>query len=127
MGWAGDRNLGPLLERAFRLLLGSYAEDVPQLTIHLVDHAGGGRGQSVQKSKGWTWRPFIVDGNSDVPGPSSGFGEVDGGGSLHHDVEPPATWHRSIERRSVLVGPSDRLVVGWGGAPSLAWGLWSTP
>jgi hypothetical protein len=25
----------------------------------------------------------MVDGGGDVPGPSSGFGEVDGGGSLH--------------------------------------------
>jgi hypothetical protein len=27
-------------------------------------------------------RPFVVDGGGDGPGPSSGFGEVDGGGFL---------------------------------------------
>jgi hypothetical protein len=32
--------------------------------------------------KGWTWRTFMVDGGGNGSGPSSGFGEVDGGSSL---------------------------------------------
>jgi hypothetical protein len=74
-------------------LPGDYTEDVPQLMVHLVDPIGGGCGQRVQERRGrshvlagpsigWTRRPFIVDGEGDGPAVSSGFGEVNGGGSL---------------------------------------------
>jgi hypothetical protein len=71
-----------------------------------------------------------------------GFGEVDGGGSFHpwpcvnvvgstlrrgllahrqarRDVEPPAAQHQSAECGPALAPPPNRLVVEWGGAPSL--------
>jgi hypothetical protein len=62
--------------------------------VHLVDPVNGGHRQSVQErrdlshvlagpGKGWTWHPFEVDGGGNGPGPSSGFGEVDDGGSFH--------------------------------------------
>jgi hypothetical protein len=94
MACAQDENLGPPMERTLRLLLSSYTEDVPQQMVHPVHPIDGGHGQSVQKhhcrghvlagpSKGWMWHPLVVDGGSEGPGPSSGFGEVDACG-LHH-------------------------------------------
>jgi hypothetical protein len=64
------------------------------MPVHLVDPVGGGSGQSIQEccdrghvlahpSKGWRWCIFMVDGGGDDSGSSSGFGEVNGGGSLH--------------------------------------------
>jgi hypothetical protein len=41
---AQNGDFGLPLERAFFLVLGGYAEDVPQLMVHLVDPVGGGRG-----------------------------------------------------------------------------------
>jgi hypothetical protein len=42
MASAQDGNLSSLLKPALRLLLGSYAEDVPQLTVHPVHPIGVG-------------------------------------------------------------------------------------
>jgi hypothetical protein len=53
----------------------------------------GGREQGIQErcghshvlagpGKSWRWCTFVVDGGGDGSGPSSGFGEVDGDGSL---------------------------------------------
>jgi hypothetical protein len=76
------------------MLLGGYAEDVPQLTIHPI-HPVGGECEQVSKSattvdtflagpgKGWTRHPLTIDGSSDSPVPSSSLGEVDGCGPLH--------------------------------------------
>jgi hypothetical protein len=40
--WAQDKNFGLPLEQVFRLLLGGYTEDVPQLMVHLIVPVGGG-------------------------------------------------------------------------------------
>jgi hypothetical protein len=93
MAWARDRNHGPPLERTLRLLLNGYTEDVHQLMVHLTNPIGGVHGQSIQECcshdhilagpcKGWMRHTFVVDGVSDGYGSSSGFGEVNGGGSL---------------------------------------------
>jgi hypothetical protein len=93
MARAQDRTLGPPLEQTLHLLLSDYAEDVLQLVVHLADPVGRGRGQSIQErighdqvladpNKGWRRCTFMVDGGGSDSGPSSGLGEVDGGGSL---------------------------------------------
>jgi hypothetical protein len=85
MAWAHDKNLS---------LPQKLTDDVPQLMVHHIDPTGGGCGQRDQKhhgrghvldgpGKGWTRQPFMVDGTGDVPSLNSGFGKVDGGGSLH--------------------------------------------
>jgi hypothetical protein len=62
--------------------------------VHLANPIGGGCRQSIQESygrghvlvdlgKSQMWCTFMVDGDGDGFGSSSGFGEVDGGGSLH--------------------------------------------
>jgi hypothetical protein len=89
-----DGNLSPPLEQALHLLLGAYAEDVLQLTVHLADTIGGGHAQSIQErcghnhvlagpGKGWMQRTLVVHGGVDGSGLCLGFGEVDGGGLLH--------------------------------------------
>jgi hypothetical protein len=90
---ARDRKLSPPLDQTPCLLLSGYVEDVFQLLVHLADPVGRGHGQRIQEcyghgrvlagpSKGLRWRTLVVDGGSNGSGPSSGFGEVNGGGSL---------------------------------------------
>jgi hypothetical protein len=61
--------------------------------VHHICPVGGGHGQGVQEcscgshvlvgpGEGRAWRPLIVDGCSDGPGPSSDLGEVDYCGPL---------------------------------------------
>jgi hypothetical protein len=84
--WDRDRNLSPALKGALHLLCIGDAEDVFQLTVHLVHPVGGGCVQFVPKcnrghvlaspNRDGARRPLTVYGVGDVACPSLGVGHI---------------------------------------------------